>query len=418
MVCSIVKKRWTRKSKGCRLTRIHSDRFTKHVKKSTVPRRVIRDYGKMGREMRTEYICDIPVYEDGTGFAFGAWFEEGGIGCLAWTSESTPAACDKILREAKASRAVGLYLPGTGHVANFPIGEHDLIVEIPISEYTDDQIRCVLFDVSRPQFSKTSEAAFPITIEFEPREGRDYGSEALYNKSNIPLIQPDDYIRVDPTGFSESYMPKTKKILCADRRVKVFESARGLRLTFDKPIVMLAPFKYGKQRTRIGISVKGDPFSKMKALDWPKDFLAVDDFEWPQGRYIAMFNEDKIKEKSEKYQWPDEFAEYMLSSDEEEEEEEDEPWKGFQHFQLHSRILVLRGIYLPAPKFARMEYYIRWGNMRPSYSEYETLYGKFSVEAVSARVIQRAWRRVSSNPYHSIGNRVIRNRAALHVASN
>jgi hypothetical protein len=355
----------------------------------------------MGPDMITEYICDIPVYEDGTGFAFGAMLDEGHIGCLNWTSESTPAACDKILREAKASRAVGLYLPGAGHVPNFPVGDHDFVVEIStfksgigIHNRIHNNIRCILFDVLRSQFSETSEAALPITIEFEPREGLDCGSEALYNKSKIPLIQPDDYIRVDPTGFSESYMPKTKKVLCADRRVKVFESARGLRLTFDKPIVMLAPFKYGKQRTRIGISIKGERDSNIKAFDWPRKFLAVDDFGWPCGSSMVMFDEKEAGS------------------------EEDEPWKDYDRFQMHSRILVLRGIYLPAPKFARREYYIRWGNMRPSYSEYETLYGKFSVEAVSARVIQRAWRRVSSNPYHSIGNRVIRNRAALHVASS
>jgi hypothetical protein len=84
---------------------------------------------------------------------------------------------------------------------------------------------------------------------------------------------------------------------------------------------------------------------------------------------------------------------------------------------LHSRLLVLRGIYLPAPEFARKEYYIRWGNMRPSDEEYETLYGKFSIENVAARVIQGAWRRVSCNPYHVVGDRVLRARAASHVAA-
>lgn len=55
--------------------------------------------------------------------------------------------------------------------------------------------------------------------------------------------------------------------------------------------------------------------------------------------------------------------------------------------------------------------------MKPSDAEYESLYGKFSVEAVAARVIQPEWRQVSSNPYHVVGDRVLRNRAASHVAA-
>lgn len=427
MVCCIVKKRWSRKATGGRLTRSHADRLTKHVKRTTLPKRVVRNYGKMGSNIITKYICDIPVYEDGRGFAFGAWLEEGRIGCLSWMSESTPKACEAVLREAKASRAAGLYLPGTGHVPDFPVGEWDLMVEIPIEELHGGNLRCVLFDVLRPQFSESSEAALPIRIEFEPRKGYDSGQE-LYRKSKVPLIQPDDFFRIDPTGWSDPFLSKTKKVLCADRRAKVSTSARGIRLTFDKPIVMFAPFKYGKQRTRIGLGVRGDRDQKVEALDWPIKFLAVDVFEWDHGDCMSMFEETKKDVESEMPHGID-----VKTSDGEDEDlgrpnwkdilgyssdEEEEPWKGYTGFRLHSRILVLRGIYLPAPKFAREKYYIRWGNMQPSDEEYESLYGKFSVEAVAARVIQRAWRRVSYNPYDTIGDRVLRTRAALHVAGS
>ena len=373
---------------------MHSGRLTKHVKRSTVPDWLISNFWTLW-EMNPKHICHIPVYEDDKGFAFSAWLEEGRIGCLNWMSKCSPQACEAVLREAKASRATGLYLPGIGHVPDFPVGENDLMVEIPTKKLQGGNLRCVLFDVLRSKFSEASSAALPITIEFEPRTSRDW--------ITLPFIQPGDHFRGEQACGGEQIggeqtcggeqacgeQTGTKKVLCADRRAQVSESARGIHLTFDRPIVMFAPFKYGKQRTRIGLGARRDP--NIKAFDWPKKFLAVDEFDWPHGASMAMFDERVFKWSKNKL-------------------------KCVELFDLHSRILVLRGIYLPAPEFASQEYYIRWGNESPSDAEYESLYGLFSVEACAARVIQRAWGRVSCDPHHKVGERVLRKRAALHVA--
>jgi hypothetical protein len=138
----------------------------------------------------------------------------------------------------------------------------------------------VLFDVFRPQFSEASGAVLPITIEFEPRR-KEY--VPFYHNFVVPLVQPGDHFRTEPTYYTWDDAPETRKILCADRLAKVFKSGRGIRLTFDRPVVMIAPFKYGKQRTRIGLGVRGET-EKIKAFDWPRKFLAVDDFVWNEGQ--------------------------------------------------------------------------------------------------------------------------------------
>lgn len=405
-----MKKRWTRKATGGRLTRIHADRLTKHVKKSTLPKWFVRNCRRLDLDpwIIDTWITDVPVYEDGRGFAFRAWLEEGRIGCLMWMSERTPQACEAVLREAKASRAAGLYLPGTGHVPDFPVGEFDLMVEIPIVELRGDNLRCVLFDVLRPQFSESSEAALPIRIEFEPFQGWDNGGiYSLYRKTKVPLIQPDDHFRKEPVPryVSVREPPETSKILCADRRVKVWESGEGVRLAFDKPIVMFASNEFRNEGTRFGLGAREYRESNIKAWDWPDTYLEVEDFDWPYGPYVTLFDVERNKVP---------FFSYDRLDGKDEEE-------GYTRFRLPANIRIIRGIYLPAPDLERDRN--RWrasrwrGISRPSDEEYETLYGKFSIENVAARVIQCAWRRVSCNPYHVVGDRVLRARAASHVAA-
>ena len=151
--------------------------FTKHVDRRTLPAWV------------TRWICDTPVYENGDGLAFGAMLEAGKIGCLNWMSRVDEQACQEVLREAKARRATGLYLPGKGHVPEFPVGDNDAIIEIPVNQsdlYDGCKIRCVIFDLNSDllyDFGRRP-SVFPCN-KYEGR--RSYGNPKPFLNSSIVI---------------------------------------------------------------------------------------------------------------------------------------------------------------------------------------------------------------------------------------
>ena len=212
------------------------------MKASTLLAWVLEKYKNMGDRMLVEYICDTPVFENGK-VAFGACLDPGSIGCLCWMFDTNEENCLDVLREAKACLAAGLYLPGRGHVPDFPVDDTDVLVNIPMENERDIQggiLRCVLFDVLSSKIPESNTDTLPVTIEFEPKpawEKRWCGFS--FENFNVPLIRPDDHIR---PNTERGYTGDLKQsIICADRRAQVTQSAFGLHIQLDTPIVFVNP---------------------------------------------------------------------------------------------------------------------------------------------------------------------------------
>lgn len=336
--------------------------FTKHVDRRTLPAWV------------TRWICDTPVYEDGDGLAFGAMLEAGKIGCLNWMSKVDEQACQEVLREAKARRATGLYLPGKGHVPEFPIGDNDAIIEIPVNQRDYNvgyKIRCVIFDVYIKDLCE-----YKTDISFTPACSEAYGewNEFCFGSG----------------GYSEGEVD-------IESWMHVSESARGMNLTLSHPLLMF------------GVYGDDDSYHSFRMHIRPCDIdPCIDEYEMDQ------MNEDEILRVSiadvnwnKKFLRVEEFDSPCITIHDEEETEDEHgdpyTWRGFFDVKMEIKLIVIRGIYLPRtfqPEF--------WPGENEA--SYRSLYNSFS-EVIAAGVIQRAWRRVACNPNHKIGNRILRKEA-------
>ncbi len=332
--------------------------------------------------MLVKYICDAPVFENGK-LAFGACLDPGGIGCLCWMSDVSAESCLGVLREAKACLAAGLYLPGIGHVPDFPVDDNDVLVNIPMEHDSEVQggiLRCVLFDVSSSKIAESSKNSLPITIEFEPKPAWVSKWRGLsFDNFKHPLIRPDDHIR---QNIERDYNGDLKQpLVCADRRVEVTPSALGLHVELDTPIVFVNPCGSWKARYRIAVKKKGYTRVSDAAFDWPKHYLSIDEYCVDNMVRLTMFD---VKDG----------------------------WRGYARFNLRVQIGIFRGFYIPSSDEIEWDSSnaVRWGDREPSDVQYESLFGMFN-EVLTAGVIQRAWRQVSCNPHHQIGKRILHKEA-------
>jgi len=320
------------------------------------------------------------VYEDGNGLAFGAKLEAGKIGCLNWMSRVDEQACQEVLREAKARRATGLYLPGKGHVPEFPVGDNDAIIEIPVNHVDAYhpfcyKIRCVIFDVVHELASKS-----------------DYKTDIIFNVGS--------YFADDFSFGSAQYVGEGE--VDSESWMHVSESARGITLTLSCPLLLFCLYGDDDSHHYIRMAIRPDP-DHMYDEDHMKKMDEMDEDEFCRIYRVSNANVNWNK----RFLRVEEFDNPCITIHDEEETEDGHgdpwTWRGFFDVKMEIKLLVVRGFYLPRafqPEF--------WPGKTEA--SYRSLYNSFS-EVLAAGVIQRAWRRVACNPNHRIGNRILRKEA-------
>lgn len=310
--------------------------FNEHFEASTVPEWIANTFG-----------CETPVYENSE-FAFGAELQSGCIGSLSWMSDSSPESCAAVLAEAKGRFVSGMYLPGRAHVPDFPVGEHDAIIDIPSLDVSDDSVRCVLFDVLKP-LEVTRPPLLPVRLR-------------LPCSTSVPhaSVFGDDEIE-DRGGTGR------ERDLLASRLAQVSEAPWGVRVHFDRPVVF---FRQPNREMSVVSAVTGTAGS-----------LVVDpacfDVNGETEQCFILFSGKEFQVFFERPLWIlkgiyMEYSEVYFRADYE------DFWTfGRPFFEVVAARVVQRA----------------WKNFR---------------RAKAARVVQREWKRLACDPHHPVGNRLLR----------
>jgi hypothetical protein len=336
---------------GCGLTR--------HNTIETIPAWAILKFRRVCYRDHDSVACVVPVYEDGSDFAFGASISEGGIGFLSWLSDTGEAHYRAVFDLARSVCAAGLFMPLGGGPPEFPVGDGDAVVEVPVDGIMgvlgDTAVfRCVLFGVN------SKDEAAPGTEPFLPLKLR----IPVANAPHLSLRPHPACLAWQGDCEDESVdVDKDQKFITFHRDVRVEEFSRGTRVTLDQPVVFFA-----KRERMFEMSVvSAATFTRGATSLWEARHwgcASVDSAD----PLIVSYYDGRLFIAAIKY-----------------------------------AVWILRGWYLDPyrpccrgdDRSADDAFY--WGGFQTPF-----------VEVCAARRIQRFWRRLRCNPHHPVGNKLLR----------
>lgn len=330
--------------------------LTRHERRETVPDWAIAKFLRVCHRDTESLACVVPLYEDGSDFAFGASIEPGGIGFVAWMSDADDAKYRTVFEEARSACAAGLFMPLASQAPEFPVADGDAVIEVPVDDligpFGDRPFfRCVLFGVNSVAKARPgSEAYLPVKLRIP-----------VANTPHVTLRRH----RVAPAWQSACEdeavdVDKDQKYVTFHRDVDVEEFTRGTRVTLDQPIVFFA-----KRERRFHMSVvSAATFSYGSSSLWEARDWGCASVDSGDPLVVSYFG-----------------GRLVLSS-------------------IQFEVWIVRGWYLEP--YGRREAPpadegFFWGSFRTPF-----------VEVGAARRIQRFWRKLRCDPHHPVGNRLLR----------